>query len=115
MEYTIEAEGKINIIKMTGNIFNEQQTQDLQSDVNERVDNGEKLYILDMTEMKFINSTGLSLLLTLMTKSRKAGGELVLLNVSEQLNKLLMITKLLAVFQIMDDKEKANELLNNLD
>jgi anti-anti-sigma factor len=47
-----------------------------------------------------MNSTGLNVLLMILTKARKAGGEAVLCNVSSNISSLLSVTKLNSVFSI---------------
>jgi anti-sigma B factor antagonist len=58
-----------------------------------------------------MNSSGLGVLITVLTKLRNKGGEVVLLNPSEQVKKLLLITKLNNIFNIFDSKEEAEAFL----
>ena len=57
--------------------------------------------------MKFINSTGLSVLINILTKSKNAGGDMVIVSIPEQLSNLLVITKLTDVFPQAATKEEA--------
>ncbi|MCB0494437.1 MAG: STAS domain-containing protein, partial [Cyclobacteriaceae bacterium] len=56
-----------------------------------------------------INSSGLGVLITLLTKARKVGGEVVLANPSAYIKNLLLITKLNTIFKIHPNQEKALE------
>jgi anti-sigma B factor antagonist len=54
-----------------------------------------------------MNSTGLGLLISGLTTLRKAGGELRLANVTDKIESLLAITKLITVFKAYDSVEEA--------
>lgn len=61
--------------------------------------------------MRFINSTGIGVLVSILTKFRNQRGELVLINSSEYTRKLLVITKLDTIFIIAADDVSAAEQL----
>ena len=67
---------------------------------------------VDISQIGYMNSTGLSLLIRLLTRFRNNGGDLVLVNPSEQVKKLLVITKLNAIFTISVNREEAVRTLN---
>jgi anti-sigma B factor antagonist len=52
--------------------------------------------------VRYISSSGLGLLITLLTKMKNAGGELLLTAPSEHVKKLLLITKLNGIFKVFD-------------
>ena len=112
MDYKFNKNGDINILSLEGNLLGAAQTESLIDEINHKLEDNSNLFILDLGSVKFINSMGLSMLLTILTKARKAGGEVVLINIPEQLSKLLIITKLNAVFTIIDSMDLALETLN---
>jgi len=61
--------------------------------------------IIDISELRYINSSGIGVLITILTKFRNKGGEVYLMNPSESVSKLLLITKLNAIFQIIKSEE----------
>jgi anti-sigma B factor antagonist len=63
--------------------------------------------IVDLFEIDYINSNGLSSLISILTKTRTRGGEVVLININEKIQKLMLITKLNTVFTSADSKEEA--------
>ena len=113
MDYELNQTGKITVISLSGNLFTDEQTKDIMEQVNAKIDEDQNLFIIDLGEMKFINSSGLNLLLSILTKARKSGGDVILTKISDQLSKLLVITKLNAVFVITDDINSAVEKLEN--
>ncbi len=113
MDYEIRKEDGIVIVSIAGNLFGEQQTKEISDQLSNSVNEGQNLVIVDLKEMKFINSLGLNFLLSVLTKARKSGGEAYLTNISDQLSKLLVITKLNAVFNVAPDLETAKQKITN--
>ena len=68
-------------------------------------------FIIDLSGIETMNSTGLNLLIHLLTKSRNAGGETILICVPERLNNLLVMTKLNNVFTVAPNLEAALNIL----
>lgn len=56
--------------------------------------------VVDLTRLAFIDSTGLSVLVMALNRSRAAGGSIVLRNPSDSVMRILEITGLISVFGI---------------
>ena len=52
-----------------------------------------------------MNSMGLRFVLALLTKTRNKGGDTVLIEASDQVNKLLIMTKLQSIFHVFENIE----------
>ncbi len=107
MRYQHEISEEIFFLRMSGDLIGENRGPELMELANEQVNNGINLCAIDISEVRFINSSGIGVLITILTKFRNAEGEVVLINPSEQVKKLLIITKLNAIFTIVDDREEA--------
>ena len=105
MKYTHEVDQEVFILKLIGDLIGENRGPELVELANENIENGIKLCAIDISKVRFINSSGIGVLITILTKFRNVEGEVVLINPSEQVKKLLIITKLNAIFTIVDDKE----------
>jgi anti-sigma B factor antagonist len=55
----------------------------------------------------FINSTGLSFLISILTRARTAGGDVVLCGISESTRQLLVLTKLNKTFSVYNELDEA--------
>lgn len=70
-------------------------------------ENGKKNVVIDLSKTKFMNSSGLGMLISGMTTMRNAGGDLRLANVADRIQSLLVITKLITVFKHFDSVDEA--------
>ncbi len=80
---------------------------------NQMVEHGITHCAIDISHAHYINSTGLTILIRILTLYRNAGGEVVLINPSPSVSKVLVITKLNAIFQVLKNKEEALATLSN--
>ena len=112
MNFTHTIENNIAHLTFEGDLIGENNGPELVEVAGELLANGTKHCAVDISNVRFINSSGIGVLITLLTKFRNKGGDLVLVNPSEQVSKLLIITKLNAIFNISDNKEEAIQSLN---
>ena len=68
---------------------------------------GEKKIIVNLAEVTHIDSSGLGELVSGYVSLQKGDGELKLLHLTERVSELMMITKLLTVFDVHEDEEEA--------
>lgn len=72
----------------------------LRERIAEQLDAGQRDLVLDLTDVAFLDSTGLGVLVAGLTKAREAGGRLSLVCSRSSLLKLLRITGLDEVFAV---------------
>ncbi len=103
----------IVVISLSGRLIEKNQAIDLINEIDNLVNDDPLKLVIDLSELNYMNSSGLNILITLLTKARKTGGEAVLANEPEIIKKLLIITKLNQVFTVAENKEKALKHLRN--
>ena len=106
MKYTKEIEGKILHLNFDGDLIGENNGPELVELANEMISKNVIMCLLDISNVRYINSSGIGVLITLLTKFRNKNGELYLINPSEHVNKLLIMTKLQSIFNIESSKEE---------
>ena len=101
MNYTFIEKGT-NVILRVDNLMYEHENNKILEEAKGYIEEGMNRFVIDLSKIKFISSMGLRFLLGMLTKSRNTGGEAVLVNVPEQVTKLLVMTKLQNMFNIHD-------------
>lgn len=66
-----------------------------------------KNVILDMSQVKWIDSTGLGELIAALSTTQKNGGNLVLTKIPDPVKSLLKMTNLIQIFDTYDEVEQA--------
>lgn len=75
--------------------------------VEELINNGEANIILNLEHLQVLNSLGIKNLIKVMTKSRNAGGDLYIVNISDKISQVLVLTKLNTVLNIASSLNEA--------
>ena len=79
----------------------------LREAVKDLLANGKKQILLNLGDVSYVDSSGIGELVSSYTTTSNQGGHLKLLSLGKKIKDLLMITKLLTVFQTYDDEQEA--------
>ena len=99
MTFTMTQQGSVTVIALQGNLMGGPDATQLNASLHERVAEGAKHVVLDLSGVDFMNSSGLSLLIGGASVMKTAGGALKLAHASARISSLLKITKLGSVFE----------------
>jgi anti-sigma B factor antagonist len=97
----------IALVSLRGTIVAGKDTEIVASKLEELLEAGEKQIVLDLGEVTFIDSAGISALVKAYTLAERKGGKLKLLHLTKRIHEVLQITRLSSVFEIFDDLRKA--------
>lgn len=107
MNFTTEVKNDALIIRLEGDLIGENDGTGILAKATDAIHQQALKCIIDISNLRYINSSGIGVLITILTKFRNKGGEVFLLKPSESVQKLLVITKLNAIFQIAQSEEEA--------
>jgi anti-sigma B factor antagonist len=108
-EFQSQIENDYLLLKIKGDLIGDDSGPRLVGLVSDGLQDGVKNCIIDLSEVRYISSSGIGVLITVLTKMRNAGGEVFLASPSEHVKKLLIITKLNNIFNVSDTLEEALE------
>jgi anti-sigma B factor antagonist len=112
-EYQTSKKDKINIIQLSGELIDRNQATTMLTEIEDAITGGETKFLLNLQDLKYINSSGLNVLINVLTKARKAGGDLAVCNVNSKISQLMTITKLDTIFNVSIDETSAyNKLIS---
>ncbi len=97
----------VAVLTLSGKMMGGPETTALHDHVRGLIDDGIKKVVIDLGDVKWMNSSGMGVLMACMTTLRNAGGKLVLARVSEKVNSLLIITQLIKVFETYETVDRA--------
>ncbi len=107
MKINHREENGVVVIEPKGKIMGGPESTELHDLLHDMIDGGKLKVVIDLGKVDWMNSTGLGLLISGLTTLRKAGGELRLAKVTDKIESLLAITKLITVFKAYDSVEEA--------
>jgi anti-sigma B factor antagonist len=97
----------VTILDLRGKMTLGEGDELLKDKVNSLVSQGHKKIVLNLTDVPYIDSAGLGEIVRTYTTVSRQQGKLKLLNVSKRVYDLLVITKLLTIFDSYDTEEDA--------
>ena len=106
LQFSQKKDPKVHYLFMEGDLIGDEAGPRLAELVSDSVEEGIKVLVIDLEKVRYISSSGLGLLITLLTKMKNAGGELFLTAPSEHVKKLLIITKLNGIFKVLDSVDE---------
>ncbi len=97
----------IVILEPKGKIMGGPDASLLSDKLYEYIKQSKKKVVIDLAKVDWMNSTGLGILISGYTTLRNNEGTLKLANVTEKIQSLLTITKLITVFESYDSVDDA--------
>jgi anti-anti-sigma factor len=111
MEYSIKKEEKYIIVGLKVEKLDAVVSPDLKTDFVKYNQDGYRNIILDLSETKYIDSSGLSAILVANRLCKNEKGTFVLTNVGDHVNKLITISQLHNVLEIRNSNQEAVDLI----
>ncbi len=107
MKYSIDKGEKYTIVELHEEKLDSLKAPRLKSEFITLYQSGIVNLILNLGQVKYVDSSGLSAILVANRMSNEVGGHLVLVGVNEHVMKLVKISKLDTVFNILPTMEEA--------
>lgn len=95
--YAVEVQGEIDVYT----------SPRVKETINELIDSGHFNMVINLEGVRYIDSTGLGVLIGALKKVREKNGKIVLICTNPQIKKIFNITGLIKIFDIYKDEEEA--------
>ncbi len=112
LTYNSKREANSVVITVQGDLIGDEVGPRLVEIVSDALNDKVKNCVIDLKGVRYISSSGIGVLITMLTKMRNAGGEVFLTSPSEHVKKLLIITKLNNIFTVFDSLDEALGAVN---
>ena len=99
--------GDVTILDLRGEVRIGEGSIALRDAIRNLADSGKKKLLLNLAGVSYIDSSGIGELIANYTTVSRQGGQLKLLKLTDRVQNLLVITKLLTVFDAYDDEAEA--------
>lgn len=99
--------GDVTILDMSGAVRIGEGSIALRDAIRGLADTGKNKILLNLANVNYVDSSGIGELIANYTTVKRQGGQLKLLNLTDRIQNLLVITKLLTVFDTYEDEREA--------
>lgn len=103
---TTEKYGAV-VLELKGNVMGGPEAGELNELLHKLLEENKKNVVVDLSDVKFMNSSGLGMLISSYTTMKNGGGSFKLANATDKIESLLVITKLITIFENFNSVEEA--------
>ena len=99
--------GDVTILDLSGEVRIGEGSVALRDSIRKLADANKNKVLLNLAGVKYMDSSGVGELIANYTTIRRQGGQLKLLNLTDRIQNILVITKLLTVFDSYENEAEA--------
>jgi anti-sigma B factor antagonist len=99
--------GNVTILDLKGKILFGDGIEELRQSINQSIQANEKQLVLNFAEVPYLDSTGLGEVVRSYTTLKKEGGAVKIANLTNKVKDLMMVTKLITVFETFENENDA--------
>jgi anti-sigma B factor antagonist len=98
MKYSVSEKYNTVVLTFKGKAMGGPSAKDFHDEIKDLIEKGKTNVVADLSKVSFMNSSGLGILISALTSLRNAGGDLKICGASDRIESLLIVTKLITVF-----------------
>lgn len=107
LQATCRESGGVAVVDFSGKITLGEGSSILRRTVRDLVEQGHRKILLNLSDVDYIDSSGIGELVTAFTMVRNVKGELKLLQLTKRVHDILQITRLFTVFDVQSEEDVA--------
>jgi anti-sigma B factor antagonist len=97
----------ILVLELSGELMGGEETKPLQERVYKAIEDNKPYVVLDMKGLKWMNSSGLGIIMSCLTTLRGSDGDLRIAGTSDRVRRPIEVTKLDQVIKLFDSVDAA--------
>lgn len=110
MELNVEKLGKVTIVQLPGEQLDASNAKDFKRDIAPVLSTTSKV-VFDLSQLRFVDSSGLGAMLSCLRQVNSTGGDLKLCGLSKPVRALFELVRMHRIFDICDTKDEAVRIL----
>lgn len=107
MKFNVEKHNDVIVVALRASLEGGPDTYQIRDEVKAKLGEGDRRFLLDMTEAGFVNSTGIGVVVSMLSSIKSAGGELKVCGVSDRARRAFVTTGVWQLFDVYADRKEA--------
>jgi anti-sigma B factor antagonist len=99
MKFDVKEVYNAKVVSVKGKLMGGPEAEEFQGILQDSISNNVKNIIIDLSDVKFVNSSGIGILVRGFTTMKNASGDMKLAGISDKVSGVLSITKLDGIFE----------------
>ena len=107
MDIDIRRFGEVQVIRLRGSLTLGSPVDDLRQTLDQALSAGDTSLVLNLSDVRWVDSSGVGVLVKSLTSAKQVGGSLKLVNPSKPALQTLKMCNLLPLFDVFDEESEA--------
>jgi len=107
MKWNIRHSDDIVVFDLKGGLEGGADTYQIKDLVKDHLARNDRRFVINLSQVDYVNSTGIGIIAAVYTMISSAGGKMVISNANEKVSRVMMVTKLLEVFESYKSENEA--------
>lgn len=107
MDIKRQPQGNVMVLQINGDIMGGKDYDTFTNEIKKLVDEGTVDVVLDLGKVRFINSTGLGILVSGLTTLKKNTGQMKVCNLNDRIDRIFSVTSLTTIFPTFESLKEA--------
>jgi anti-sigma B factor antagonist len=107
MKFSSRDAGDVVVFDLKGGLEGGQDTYQIKEVVHEMLEQGKRKFLLNLDKVDFVNSTGIGIIAAVFSSISSAGGQMKISNANNKVSRVMIITKLMEVFDSYENEAAA--------
>jgi anti-sigma B factor antagonist len=107
LDINVRKRSQVQVVQLRGNLRLGEAVDELRKTIDEAMAQGESRFVLNLAEVKMIDSSGIGLMMQCLATTKKRGGNIKLVQPSTFAIKTLRLVGVYNLFEVFDDDDKA--------
>ena len=107
MDIDIRRFGDVQVIRLRGSLTLGSPVDDLRQTLDQALSAGDTGLVLNLSDVRWVDSSGVGVLVKSLTSAKQVGGSLKLVNPSKPALQTLKMCNLLPLFDVFDEESEA--------
>jgi anti-sigma B factor antagonist len=103
----------VTVVEVSGRLTLGEGVAKVRSELQPIIAGGKRQIVLDISEVVYLDSSGIGLLVSTYATMNRLGGHLKICGLSNRVKDLLLLTKLFTVFEVYDNADAAVASFSN--
>lgn len=113
LTFDFKDEGSHCLVTLAGDL-NMFSAPEFRVNLVKKLDSGVKRFLLDLSDLSFVDSSGIGVLVSFVSLARKTEEtKIVLCGLNPQIRSIFEVTRLLSVFNVVEDRPTAEQEIRN--
>lgn len=113
MNIETKKNGRLICVKLLSQNIDATVSNEFKGRMNDLIQQGNNFFILNLSQVKFIDSSGLGALISILKTLTLNNGDIVLCELNGPVQSLLKITRMENIFKICPNEEEGTQFLTN--